>query len=150
MGRCFAGIMLLLFAVGGCQNSVNHMENAEKNAQVKVIADKRFVTDSFLRDRLLLTGLVVADTEDGLLRVQVTAVNVRTGFFSQMWSGITGENPYRIQYKFTWLDKDGMAVRSVGSTWKEYRVIPGEGVYIQSVAPSRECRDFNISLKEAE
>ena len=75
---------------------------------------------------------------------------MRVGFFSQMWSGLTGENPYRIQYRFTWFDKDGMAVDSIVSTWKEMTVIPGEEVQIQSIAPSRNCKDFSISLKEAE
>ena len=115
-----------------------------------VVNDKRFVTDGFLADRLQLTGINTATTPDGLLRVQITAVNVRVGFFSQMWSGLTGENPYRIQYRFTWFDKDGMAVDSIVSTWKEMTVIPGEEVQIQSIAPSRDCKDFSISLKEAE
>ena len=43
-----------------------------------------------------------------------------------------------------------MAVDSIVSTWKEMTVIPGEEVQIQSIAPSRDCKDFSISLKEAE
>ncbi len=140
----------LLLAGTGCQNTVNRVENADKTMTPNVVNDKRFVTDGFLADRLQLTGINTATTPDGLLRVQITAVNVRIGFFSQMWSGLTGENPYRIQYRFTWFDKDGMAVDSIVSTWKEMTVIPGEEVQIQSIAPSRDCKDFSISLKEAE
>ena len=126
----------LLLAGTGCQNTVNRVENADKTMTPNVVNDKRFVTDGFLADRLQLTG--------------INTVNVRVGFFSQMWSGLTGENPYRIQYRFTWFDKDGMAVDSIVSTWKEMTVIPGEEVQIQSIAPSRDCKDFSISLKEAE
>ncbi|MBS1370444.1 MAG: YcfL family protein [Lentisphaeria bacterium] len=140
----------LLLAAAGCQNTVNRVENADRSMTQNVINDKRFVTDGFLADRLLLTGVNTSETSDGLLRVQLTAVNARVGFFSQMWSGMTGENPYKIQYKFTWFDGNGMAVDSILSTWKELTVIPGEQIQIQSIAPSRDCRDFSVNLKEAE
>jgi len=146
------GLFILLgglLLVAGCQNSANRVENADRVMTPNIVNDKRFVTDGFLADRLKLTGLVTTATADGLLRVQITAVNVRTGFFSQMWSGMTRENPYPIQYKFTWFDKNGMAVDSIVSTWKEMTVIPGEEVQIQSVAPNRDCKDFSIQLKEA-
>jgi len=146
------GIFLLLgglLLAAGCQNSANRVENADRVMTPNVINDKRFVTDGFLADRLKLTGLVTTTTADGLLRVQITAVNVRTGFFSQMWSGMTRENPYPIQYKFTWFDKNGMAIDSIVSTWKDMTVIPGEEVQIQSVAPNRDSKDFTIQLKEA-
>ena len=111
-----AGVLLGGF---GCQNTANSIENADKTMQTNTIADRRFVTDGWLRDRLKLTGLNTSTTADGLLRVQLTAVNVRTGFFDQMWSGMTGENPYKIKYRFTWFDKGGMAVESILSTWQE-------------------------------
>lgn len=142
-----AGVLLGGF---GCQNTANSIENADKTMQTNTIADQRFVTDGWLRDRLKLTGLNTSTTADGLLRVQLTAVNVRTGFFDQMWSGMTGENPYKIKYRFTWFDKGGMAVESILSTWQEMTVIPGEAVQIQSVAPTPECKDFSITLIEAE
>ena len=33
--------------------------------------------------------------------------------------------------------------------WQDATVIPGETIFLQSVAPSKDCRDFKISLKEA-
>ncbi|MFA6658968.1 MAG: YcfL family protein [Victivallaceae bacterium] len=142
-----AGVLLL--AGTGCQSTVNTVENQEKTMTPNIIADQRFVTDASLRDRLQLTRLAASETPEGLLRVQLTAVNVRTGFFAQLWSGITGDNPYQIQYKFSWFDQNEMAVESILSTWKNLTVIPGETVYIQSIAPSKECKDFMINLKEA-
>lgn len=143
------GCAALLALAMGCQDTVNTVENADKTMTPNTIADTRFVTDGFLRDRLALKRLDVATTPDGFMRVQLEAVNVRTGGWAQMWSGFTGENPYRIRYKFSWFTQDGMAVTTVLSDWQDATVIPGETVYLQSVAPTKECKDFKISLKEA-
>ena len=138
--------MLLLT---GCQNTVNSVENAEKNMTPNVIRDSRFITDGFLKDRLALKNVTLSRTSEGFMRVQLEVVNIRTGVFSQMWSSMKRDNPYKIQYKFDWFTKDGMAVDSILSTWQNQTVIPGETAYLQSVAPTKECYDFKISLKEA-
>ena len=135
--------------IAGCQNTVNTVESANKTMTPNTIQDMRFITDGFLKDRLALKGVNVSRTQDGFMRVQLEAVNVRTGALAQMWSGITGENPYPIRYKFFWFDKAGMAVNGIVSDWQNVTVIPGETVYLQSVAPTKDCSDFKISLKEA-
>ena len=135
--------------ITGCQNTVNTVESANKTMTPNTIQDMRFITDGFLKDRLALKGVNVSRTQDGFMRVQLEAVNVRTGALAQMWSGITGENPYPIRYKFFWFDKAGMAVNGIVSDWQNVTVIPGETVYLQSVAPTKDCSDFKISLKEA-
>ncbi|MBR7103613.1 MAG: YcfL family protein [Lentisphaeria bacterium] len=132
----------------GCQNTVNTVENAEKNMTPNTIKETRFVTDGFLRDRLALKNVTTARNAGGFLRVQLEVVNMRTGVFAQAWSGMTGENPYQIQYKFDWFDQDGMQVQTVLSNWRNATVIPGETLYLQGVAPSVKCADFKISLKE--
>ncbi len=144
-----AACAILLLAGAGCQNTVNTVENADKTMTPNTIQDARFVTDGFLRDRLALTRLTTAQTGDGFLRVQVEAINIRTGVMAQAWSGLTGSNPYRIRYKITWFSGDGMAMESILSDWQDATIIPGETFYLQSVAPSRDCKDFKISLKEA-
>jgi uncharacterized protein YcfL len=82
------------------------------------------------------------------MMVQVTLRSDRVGFFSEMWSGITGENPYKIAYRFNWLDEAGMEVKTASSTWTELDLIPGETRRIQSVAPNARCKDFMLGLKE--
>jgi len=141
--------VLLLLLAAGCQNTVNTVENADKTMTPNTINDTRFVTDGFLKDRLALKKVDVSSTPDGFMRVQLEAVNVRTGGFAQAWSGLTGENPYKIRYKFSWFTQDGMAVNTLLSDWQDATVIPGETVFLQSVAPSKDCKDFKISLKEA-
>lgn len=144
-----AVIGILTAGICGCQNTVNTVENADKTMTPNVVNDKRFVTDGYLKDRLQMTGVTTHETDGGLLQVQVAAVNTRTGFFSQIWSGITGENPYKVNYKFTWFDVNGMAVDSSLSLWQTIEVIPGEAVYFRSVAPTKACKDFMLNLREA-
>ncbi len=150
LSGCCAIAMTLSLAITGCQDTVNSVENADKVMTPDTVRDARFVTDGFLRDRLLLKNITTSFTQDGFMRVQLEAVNVRTGFFAQLWSGMTGENPYKIRYKFFWFTRDGMAVDGIASDWQSATVIPGETVYLQSVAPSKDCYDFKISLKEEE
>lgn len=138
-----------LLSVTGCQNTVNTVENADKTMTPETIRDLRFITDSSLKDRLALKSVNISKTQDGFMRVQLEVMNVRTGALAQMWSSLTGENPYPIRYKFSWFDKSGMAVDGILSDWQNTTVIPGETVFLQSVAPTKECHDFKISLKEA-
>ena len=110
----------------GCQNTVNTISEAETHAAVHVVKDRRFVTDSALKNRLKLKEVNTSETAEGFLRVQVSALNDRTGFFSELWSSLT----------------DGV--------WMTRLIQPGETVYFQSVAPTARCRDFILNVKEAE
>ena len=147
---CLLGLFAAAMMLAACQNTVNTVENADKTMTPNTIADARFVTDGFLKDRLGLQSVTMGKTADGFKRVQLEVINLRTGVLSQAWSGMTGENPYKIRYRFTWFDEDGMAVNNtVLADWRDATIIPGETLFLQSVAPTRQCSDFKISLKEA-
>jgi len=147
---CLLGWFAAAMMLAACQNTVNTVENADKTMTPNTIADARFVTDGFLKDRLGLQSVTMGKTADGFKRVQLEVINLRTGVLSQAWSGITGENPYKIRYRFTWFDEDGMAVNNtVLADWRDATIIPGETLFLQSVAPTKNCSDFKISLKEA-
>ena len=147
MGWFAAAVMML----AACQNSVNTVENADKNMTPNTISDSRFVTDGFLKRRLALQSLTTGRTADGFMRAQLEVVNVRTGVFAEAWSDITGENPYKIRYRWTWFTEDGMAVNNtVLADWQDATIIPGETLFLQSVAPYKNCNDFKISLREAD
>ena len=139
---------LLLLALTGCQASVNTVENADKSATPSYVNDVRFVTDGFLRDRLALQAVKMTPSASGNMMVEVAATNIRTGLLSQAWSAMTGENPYPVCYKFTWQDANGMTVDTPLSIWKTINVIPGETVYFRSTAPTPQCKDFILSVKE--
>ena len=141
-------VMAAGLALAACQNTVNTVENADKNATPNVIRDARFVTDGWLRDRLALRSVKTATANSGHLMVEVAATNVRTGALAQTWSSITGDVPYTVDYKFDWQDANGMTVESSLSIWQSRQIKPGETVYFKSVAPTAECKDFILNLKE--
>ena len=148
---CLMGWFAAAIMLAACQNSVNTVENADKNMTPNTISDSRFVTDGFLKRRLALQSLTTGRTADGFMRAQLEVVNVRTGVFAEAWSDITGENPYKIRYRFTWFTEDGMAVNNtVLADWQDATIIPGETLFLQSVAPYKNCSDFKISLREAD
>ena len=148
---CLMGWFAAIVMLAACQNSVNTVENADKNMTPNTLSDSRFVTDGFLKRRLALQSLTTGRTADGFMRAQLEVVNVRTGVLSEAWSDITGENPYKIRYRFTWFTEDGMAVNNtVLADWQDATIIPGETLFLQSVAPYKNCNDFKISLREAD
>ncbi|MEG2076039.1 MAG: YcfL family protein [Victivallaceae bacterium] len=142
-------MLALILGVAGCQSSVNTIENAQKNSLPNAIADKRIITDSFLQNRLKVTNCSLGYSASGNLAVTITAINTRTGFFSEMWSSMTGENPYKVDYKFTWYDQNGLAVNSNLSAWVTKTIYPGETVQFYAVAPIPNCGDFVLNLKES-
>ena len=141
-------VIAVCLAMSACQNSVNTVENADKSAQPNVIRDARFVTDGWLRDRLALRSVKTATAASGHLMVEVAATNVRTGALAQTWSSMTGEVPYTVDYKFDWQDENGMTVETSLSIWQSRQIKPGETVYFKSVAPTAQCKDFILNIKE--
>ena len=141
-------VIAVCLAMSACQNSVNTVENADKSAQPNVIRDARFVTDGWLRDRLALRSVKTATAASGHLMVEVAATNVRTGALAQTWSSMTGEVPYTVDYNFDWQDENGMTVETSLSIWQSRQIKPGETVYFKSVAPTAQCKDFILNIKE--
>jgi uncharacterized protein YcfL len=132
----------------GCQNTVNTVENEQKAMKVNYIRSKNISTDGYLRDRLIIDSMNKATLNSGLTQAQVTIRSNRVGFFTEMWSFMTGENPYKISYRFNWLDNNGMEVQTANSVWQELDLIPGETRRIQSMGPNPRCKDFMLSIKE--
>ncbi len=140
-----AAILPTLFS--GCQNTVNTAENRDKSMKTDYMQSRYVSTDSFVKNRLVIDGINRKILPTDFMMIQINFRSSRTGFFSELWSDIMGANPYKIEYKIDWFDKDGMKVDTT-STWTELDFIPGESKYIQSVAPNIRCRDFKINMKE--
>ena len=132
----------------GCQNTVNTVENEQKEYTKNYVRSKNISTDSYLRSRLMIDSINKTELPSGFTQAQVTLRSNRVGFFSEMWSHITGENPYKISYRFNWLDLNGMEVQTASSVWQELDLIPGETRRIQSMGPNPRCKDFVVSIKE--
>lgn len=52
-----------------------------------------------------------------------------------------------IEYRFTWLDKDGMVIKTPLTTWMPVGASAKEKVYIKTLAPVREAVDFECSIR---
>lgn len=144
----YAMLTAAVVICAGCQNTVNTVENEQKEMKVNYIRSKNISTDGHLRDRLVIASMNKATLPSGFMQAQVTIRSNRVGFFSECWSSITGENPYKISYRFNWLDNNGMEVQTASSVWKEIDLIPGETRRIQSMGPNPKCKDFMLSIKE--
>ena len=136
---------LLLFA---CQATVNTVENTDKSMQRQAVDTSKISTDNFLRRRLVIDRIDKVELPDGLLKVQVTATNLRTSFWDQVSSWYMKDNPYQIAYRFSWLDENGMDVKTGTQTWIPMTVIPGDTIRIMAVSPNARCKDFTLSIKE--
>lgn len=141
-------LLLGIVFFSSCQNTVNTIENSNQRMQLQHVANNRVITDGFLRDRLGVRKIIEGETGAGIMQVQLEVINLRTGVIDQAITGITGENPYPVEYKFTWFDENGMEVPNLNSNWKRIDIIPGQITQIRGVAPSIYCKDFQISLKE--
>lgn len=131
-----------------CQATVNTVENTDKSMQRQQVETSKVSTDDFLRRRLVIERIDKVELADGLLKVQVTAVNTRTSFWDQASTWFMKDNPYQIAYRFSWLDENGMDVKTGTQTWIPMTVIPGDTIRIKAISPNARCKDFSLSIKE--
>ena len=141
-------LLVSAFIFAGCQATVNTVENKEKSMAPSNVDTSKVITDSFLKGRLAVKSVNKRILPDGLMKVEVSAINTRTGFFSQIGSWFMGDNPYQVIYRFTWLDKDGMIVNNGSNAWIPATVIPGDTLRVTGVSPNTRCRDFTLSIRE--
>lgn len=138
------GVSLALI-ISSCQNSVNSVENSEKQAQPNFVKNKRVVTDGVLDDRISILRVDSKEMDSGLLAVQVKLRSQRVGFWSWL---IKGDAPYKIAYRFHWQDESGMDITTAASTWIEKDILPGDTVTLTTIAPNVRCKDFLLKLRQ--
>lgn len=132
----------------GCQNTVNTVENRDLAMKPAGVDTRSFNTDSFCRDRIALLSVRRARTPGGVMMVQAQIRSERYGFWSETWSNIRNANPYHVQYRFDWMDENGMAVSTAATVWQPLIIAPGEVKFVQGVAPNSRCHDFILSFRE--
>ncbi len=133
--RLAAGAVLLgALALTGCQN-VNTVERAQSQATPNYIADKRVITDNTLAGKFRVVSVNQATVSGNLLKVQATIENMRSSVQT-------------LNYKFEWVDQDGMAVSSPNETWKAVRLQGRETTTISTVAVTPRAVDFTLKLRE--
>lgn len=124
--------LALLF--GGCQN-VNTYENAESRATPTYVADKRVITDNTLAGKLRVVSINQATVSGNLLKIQATVENLSS-------------SARTFNYKFEWIDQDGMAVNSPNEVWKALPLQGRETSTISTVAISPKAVDFKLKFRE--
>ena len=94
-----AGLVLLLT---GCTN-VNTYERAQSQATPNYVADKRVITDNTLAGTFRVVSINQGTVSGNLLKIQATVENLKSSLRT-------------LNYKFEWVDADGMAVDSPNET----------------------------------
>jgi len=122
-----------LLAVTGCHNSVNSIENAQKDGQRQMISDSRVITDSSLSKKVSFVGINQTMTPGGLLKVQIELLNRKRSLQS-------------FSYQFEWFDASGMLLNNVASPTISDQIEGGENKFISSMAPTPDCKDFRVKF----
>lgn len=132
------GRALLAVAVGllaGCATNVNTVERAQPQAAPTYIADKRVVTDNTLAGMVRVVAINQSTVSGNLLKVQATIENRKNSLRT-------------LNYKFEWIDRDGMAINSPNETWKSVQLQGRETTTIATVAINPRAVDFVLKLRE--
>lgn len=116
----------------GCQNRVNVIEPARPASAADIILDKRVVLDQALARNLEVEYLNQAFTGD-LRTVQATVRN-------------TTRRSIQFQYRYDWIDVDGMHLPSPASTWVIRTLLPGESTSLAATAPTPRAADFRFQI----
>lgn len=123
----------LIFA--GCATNVNSYERADSMASPSYVPDRRVITDESLSRKFQVVSINQATVSGNLLKVQATIANLKN-------------NLRTLNYKFEWVDQDGMAVDSPNETWKAIMFQGRETKTVSTVAISPRAVDFRLKLRE--
>jgi uncharacterized protein YcfL len=132
LGLIAAGV--LLFA-SGCATNVNTYERAEAQAAPNYVADKRIITDNTLAGTFKVTAINQATVSGNLLKIQASIENLKS-------------SARTLNYKFEWVDQDGMAIDSPNETWKTIKLQGRESGSIGTVAINPRAVDFRLKFRE--
>lgn len=126
-------IAILACSFAAACSTVNTVERANPQSVKKMVDDKRVITDDALDRYAYVAGVNESFVSGNLLKIQVELVN----------SGVA----YRsVNYKFTWIDENGMEIESATAPWGTVVLEGGESKFISAVASSPKIKDFKLKL----
>lgn len=128
-------VAALVLAFTGCATNVNTYERAESNATPNYVADKRVITDNTLAGTFRVVSINQGTVSGNLLKVQATVENLKNKLRT-------------LNYKFEWVDENGMAVDSPNETWKAIQLQGRETQTISTVAITPKAVDFRLKFRE--
>ncbi|HEY5345638.1 MAG TPA: YcfL family protein [Verrucomicrobiae bacterium] len=128
-----AALFAVALAVAGCHDTMNSVENAQKEGQRNMVSDARVVSDTGLNRKVGVVGVNTAMTPGGFLRVQVELLN-RT------------HSLQNFNYHFEWFDQNGMQVSGSSTAVIPDEIDAKEDKFISAVAPLQSAKDFRLKL----
>ena len=124
-----------LALTSGCATNVNTVSRAQSEATPNMVADKRLITDASLAGLVRIIGVNESVVSGNLKKVQVTLENAKN-------------NARAIDYKFEWIDQDGMASNAIIQSWQPLVFNGRETLMVSSTAISPKAVDFTLKLRE--
>ena len=128
LAACALGLGLAL-VLSGCRTPPSAgitVESYQKNSIT--------VNSKILRGWLNVTEVTAARGENDLLVAQITAQN-------------TTQKDCQFEYRFEWLDKNGLAINTLMTTWIPISVSGMEKARMRAVAPSKAAVDFVLIVR---
>ena len=127
--------VVLAAALAGCQ-TVNTVEREQPEARPEIVNDKRIVQDPSLNRKAKVLDIRQSRVgSNGLLKIEARLYN-------------TTISRKAFNYKFEWVNEEGMTIDSALSTWKQTTLEGKESGSISAVAPSPRAVDFRLKLME--
>jgi uncharacterized protein YcfL len=125
----------LLLLAGCATEKVNTYERAESQATPNYVPDKRVITDGSLAGTVRVVSINQSTVSGNLFKIQATVENLKRDYRT-------------VNYKFEWIDQDGMAVDSPNEGWKPLTLEGRETKTISTVAVSPRAVDFKLKFRE--
>ena len=123
----------MLAALGAVScSTVNTVGRASPQSNPVLVNDKRVITDGSLNDYAYVAS-INESRPGGLLMIQARIVNSTSAM-------------RQINYKFGWIDTNGMEISAATSTWQTLVLEGGESQNISAVAPNKNVVDFYLKL----
>ncbi len=122
--------------LAGCASSINTVSRSESLATPALVNDKRIITDASLGKLVRVISVNEATVSGNLKKVQVTLENVK-------------DKAHTVNYRFEWINQDGMAADGSGEVWRPLHLAGRETRNISSVATSPRAADFTLKLVES-
>ena len=128
-----AALFAVALLAAGCHDTMNSVENAQKEGQRNMVSDSRVVSDTGLNRKVNVVGINTAMTPGGFLRVQVELLN-RTSSLQNF------------NYHFEWFDANGMQINGISTAVISDEIAGKEDKFISAIAPSQATKDFRLKL----
>ncbi len=129
-----AGLGLAALLLAGCASNVNTYQRAESQAAPNYVADQRVITDSTLAGTIRVVSINQATVSGNLLKIQATIENLKN-------------SQRRVNYKFEWVDVDGMSIDSPNEVWKSVLLQGRETQTISTVSINPRAVDFRLKFR---